>query len=225
MSGRWLVRAFALVSLGLLVFAAGCSNDSTKLRVMHASPDEGELNVVVDSKTESSSLAYGNATSYFSVGAGSRQLQLEPVGSTSPALQQTLTLAGNSSTTVIATNFASNLNGVVLTDDNSAPASGNIKLRFVNAAPALGPTDVYVVAPGTDITTVTPTVSNLGFESSSNYQILSAGSYEVFFTPAGSNFSVIDTGSIALTAGQIRTIVALDNTSGGFTSSTLQDLN
>ena len=43
---------------------------------------------------------------------------------------------------------------MVLADDNSAPASGDFKLRIVNAAPGLGPAGVYIVAAGTDLNTV-----------------------------------------------------------------------
>ena len=43
---------------------------------------------------------------------------------------------------------------LVLADDNSAPASGDFKLRVVNDAPGLGGSDVYIVATGNDLNTV-----------------------------------------------------------------------
>ena len=52
---------------------------------------------------------------------------------------------------------------LVLTDDNSAPASGDFKIRIVNASPNLGPADVYIVTPGTDLNTVSPNVEQSGF--------------------------------------------------------------
>jgi hypothetical protein len=225
MSERWWMRGLVAISLVSLLFAAGCSNDKAKLRVLHASPDEPALDVLLDGKTVANSLAYGSATDYLSVSGGSRQLQLNQSGGTTSVLTQSLSLSSSAPSTVIVSNFSSSINAVTLTDDNSSPTTGNIKLRFVNAAPALGPCDVYVVAPGTDITTVTPTISNLAFEAASIYQVLPAANYEVFITPAGSNFAIIDSGPLTLNALQVRTLVALDSLSGGFTSTTLSDAN
>jgi hypothetical protein len=85
--------------------------------------------------------------------------------------------------------------------------------------------DVYVLPSGTPITNSTPTISSLGFESSSNYLDLPAGSYSIVFTPPGSLFAFFNTGDIAFVAGQNRTIAVLNNTAGGFTIGTLKDLN
>ena len=114
---------------------------------------------------------------------------------------------------------------MVLTDDNSAPASGDFKIRIVNASPNLGPADVYIVTPGTDLNTVSPTLSNLAFGSAASYQSLAAGSYEVALTAAGQKLKAIDTGSISLSSGQVRTLVATNSQSGGFSYTLLQDVN
>src|SRR6202007_2306206 len=87
-------------------------------------------------------------------------------------------------TTVVATDSGAS----VVTDDNSAPSSGNIKIRVINASPSIGTIDVYVVVLGTSISGISPTFSNLGFQASSGYQTLAAGSYQVIFTPMGQQF-------------------------------------
>ena len=68
-------------------------------------------------------------------------------------------------------------------------------------------------------------MTNLGFNSASGYQSLTAGSYEVVLTPVGQKFPAIDTGSLSFTAGQVRTFVGLNSQSGGFTYTMLQDVN
>ena len=100
-----------------------------------------------------------------------------------------------SDTTIVASNFSSSIAALVLTDDNSAPSSGYLKLRLVNASPGLGPVDIYIVTPGTDLNTVSPTLSNLAFDAATSYQSLTAGNYEVVLTLVGQKFSAIDTGS------------------------------
>jgi hypothetical protein len=65
----------------------------------------------------------------------------------------------------------------------------------------------------------------LGFDSVSNYQSLSAGSYEVVLTPVGQKSVAIDTGSFTLNTGQVRTFVGMNSPSGGFSYAILQDVN
>jgi hypothetical protein len=54
---------------------------------------------------------------------------------------------------------------------------------------------------------------------------LPAGSYQVEFAQAGSKNVLINSNALSFSAGQIRTIVALDNPSGGYTTAVLADLN
>jgi hypothetical protein len=192
---------------------------------MQASPDESSVDVLVDGKTAASNVAYATATGYLTVGSGSRHLQVEPSGASNFIIDETLSLSAKADSTVLVTNLAPNIAPLNLADDNSAPASGSFKIRLVNAAPNLGPVDVYVVPPGTDLTTVQPTVSSLASVAASGYTSLTAGTYEVFFTVPGGISAFIDAGPIAFAAGQVRTMVALDAQAGGFTFSTLSDVN
>ena len=124
----------------------------------------------------------------------------------------------------MAANFSSSIAARLLTDDNSAPSLGDFKLRVVTAAPGLGPADVYIVAPATDLNTLSPTLSSLGLDSVSNSS-LSAGSYELVLTPVGQKFVAIDTGSLTLRTAQVRTFVGMNSQSTGFSYSILHDVN
>jgi hypothetical protein len=205
---------------------AGCgSGGNTQFRLMNAIPDESSLNVLVDSTSVSSNLAYGTSTGYLSESSGSHQVAIEPSGSSTTLLQQSINLASGSATTVISSNFSSSTANLVLNDDNSAPTSGDFKIRVVNASPNLGPADVYIVTPGTALSTVSPTLSNLGFGATTSYKSLAAANYEIELTSVGQKFAVIDTGTLTLSSGQVRTFVGLNNPSGGFTYTMLQDVN
>jgi hypothetical protein len=217
----------AIFTLAVTFVTASCGGGSNgaKLRVLNASPNETGLTVLVDTKTVATNLAYGTDTGYLSIDDGSRDVQIEGSGSANILIDQTITANAKSQTTLLATNVASNISGVVLTDNNTAPASGSIGLRIVNAAPSLGSVDVYIVAPGTDLASSTPVVRSLAFDAATPYQTLTAGSYEVVLTVPGSTFALVDTGAVTLSAGQNRTIVTLNGVSGGFTTTTLADLN
>lgn len=213
------------VCLGILGVGLGCGGDHARIRVMQASPDESSVNVLIDGKNVASNVAYATGTGYLTVSSGSRHLQIEPSGSSTFIVDESLSLSGGTNSTVVVSNLLPNITALDLADDNSAPASGDFKIRLVNVAPQMGPADIYVVAPGTNLLSVQPNVSNLAPQSASGYLSLAAGSYEVFFTVPGTASSFIDSGPITFSAGQVRTMVALDGLAGGFTFSTLADLN
>jgi Domain of unknown function (DUF4397) len=221
-----LLRWFGAGLLSLTaILSTGCGSSSNgRVRVMNASPDESALDFTVAGKAVGTGVAYGTASNYVSVSSGSQQVQIEAPGSTTPLISPMVSLpSGNS--TLIAANFSSSLTAVVLTDDDTAPTSGNIKLRLLNVSPSLGTADVYVVAPGTNLSTVSPTVSSLAFERASSYLSLTAGTYEVFFTLPGSKFPSIDSSPLTFTASQIRTVAAINGQFGGLNTVELADLN
>jgi len=212
--------------LGAAVFLIGCSSGSkTRFRVVNGVVDESDLNVLEDGNSVNSNLAYGTSTGYLSAQAGSHQIQVEASGTSNAFLTQSLTFNSGTDTTILPFNFSSSPQSLVLTDDNSAPASGDAKLRLINVSPSLGTADVYIVSPGTDINTVSPTISNFAFGSASAYQSLTAGNYEIIYAFAGQKITAIDSGSQSLSAGQIRTFVGLNGQSGGFTDTILADVN
>ncbi len=208
------------------LFAVGCSSGSkTRFRVMNGVVDESDLSIVEDGNSVASNLAYATSTGYLSAHAGSHQIQIEPSGTSNVFLTQTVNFSSGTDTTILAFNFSSSPQSLVLLDDNSAPPSGDAKLRLINVAPSLGPTDVYVVAPGTDINTVSPTITNLAFGAASAYQTLAAANYEIIYAFAGQKSIAIDSGSLSLSSGQIRSFVGLNGQSGGFTDVLLPDVN
>jgi Domain of unknown function (DUF4397) len=187
---------------------------------MNAMGGISSIDMLVDNKSTVTGTTYGAASGYVTVTSGSRNLIVEATGTTSPLINQTISLPSGDST-VLATGSGA----VVFSDNNGAPSSGNIKVRVINASPTLGTVDVYIVASGTSVAGVTPTFSNLGYQSASGYQALAAGSYQVVFTPPGQQFSEITSSAQSFASGQIRSVVALDAQNGGFTTAVLSDLN
>ncbi len=205
----------------VIVLATGCGSSTAKLRLLNAFPIQANVDMLIDGKVVASGITYAAASSYVSVDAGSRRLQLEPSGTNSPFVDQTISVSSGSNSTVVA----SSNGAVVVSDDNKAPASGNISLRVINASSTLGTADAYIVTSGTGIAGTTPTFSKVTFPSGSGYQTFAAGSYQVIFTLPGQQSAVVSTTSLSFTSGQVRTIVALNGATGGFATAVLTDLN
>ncbi len=176
MQGRTRVLFCAVVGLiALASFTIGCgSSSNAKIRLVNATPDENSLDLLVDTKNVASGVGYGAASAYASVSSGTRHLQVEPSGTTNVLIDTSSSIGSGSNLTLVSLNFYSNISSVLLTDDNSAPTSGNFKLRIFNASPGMGAQDVYVVTFGTDISSVDPTFSSLGFGSATAYSTLTA---------------------------------------------------
>jgi hypothetical protein len=129
--------------------------------------------------------------------------------------------------TVIAGGLVSDIAPIVVEDDRSAPSSGNVKVRAVHGAPSAPAVDIYVTAPGADLAAATPVLTGVSFGAASDYLSVPAGDYQVRITPAGSKTVVIDSGSLTLAAGQVRTAIAVDSPGGGapFDLLVLADVN
>ena len=73
-----------------------------------------------------------------------------------------------------------------------------------------------MTAPGTDITTVSPTFANVPLKGETGFVPLAPGSYDIKVTPAGVPSAVaISVDSLALAGGDVLTAIARDNAGGG----------
>jgi hypothetical protein len=206
-------------SLGLPI--AGCDDDPAgpaaiaRLRAIHASPDAPAVDIYVDGARVAANVPYKAITSYLEVPAGSRNVQVRAAGTSTTVIDANVTLSAGTDYTVLAAGRVANIAPLVLTDTNTAPVAGNVRVRLVHGAPTAGTVDIYVTAPNADIATIAPTLAGVPFRGFSPYLSVPAGSYRVRVTPAGSKTVAIDSGTLTLTTGQIRTGVALENAGGG----------
>jgi len=225
MSTRPLVTSFSVLAIGLALLLTACGNGNVQIRFVNTSPGESSLDYSLGGTTVASGVAYGTGSNYDSTVPGSRHLQVYPSGTTNAIIDQTINLSSSTDYSLVAINYSPQIRSILLTDDNSMPNSGNVKLRIVNASPGLGTVDAYVVAPGTDLNTASPSVSSLAFEATSGYLVESAGSLQIIFTSAGQKTALLNSGTLTLASGQIRTVIALNGETGGYTAAVLPDLN
>ncbi len=169
-------------------------------------------------------LAAPSTALYSAILSGSRSLVLKRTADTNTTVATiTFTVSDNQDRTVYAVGGASGtaVSSFLTTDDNTLPASGQAKVRVVHLSPSAGAVDIFVTAVGADLGTATPTLSNVVYQTASTYLTVPAGTYQVRVVPAGTAAAsragavVINVASLALAAGNGRTIVAADNNIGG----------
>ena len=214
----------ALKITGALVGAlatAGCDDDSlspsrtAQLRVVHASPDAPAVDVLVDNAAVLTNVPFKSSSTYLAVPSGSRNLKVRAAGTSTVVIDANANVAAGEAYTVLAAGRVASIAPLVLEDDLTSPAAGNVRLRLVHAAPSAGNVDIYVTAPSANLATTSPTLATVPFRGASNYLEVPAGTYRVRVTPAGTKTVAIDVNNVALSAGQVRTAVAVDAPGGG----------
>jgi hypothetical protein len=231
MRHRAWICLFLIVGIGgLALFVSSCGGSSNAhIRLLNAMPTQSDLDMLIDGTKVAASLFYGTASSYSSVKSGSRHVQIEPTGSSTPVIDTTQDLNSGSTVTALAyLNTSNNNSSSFLADDNATPSSGDFKLRIINASPATvayGSVDVYVVTSGTSISGVSPNFSSLHDNgTATGYLSLAAGTYDIIFTPAGSKTQIVGDYGVAFSASQVRTALILNSLSGGLTVSVVADV-
>jgi len=221
--------AIVLICLASLLLAIGCGSSSARYRFVQTATGlpANSVDLRVDGKSVQTAVGFGQTATYHSATSGSRKFEVFANGTTTnPIISESVSLKGD--TTLMLQNTSG---GDVLspyTDENTAPTTGNAKLRIIHSSFSANAVDVYIVTSGSGIGGFSPLIPNLAFQAASNYQSLSAGSYDVIMTVAGTqNILNSLTGTYTLTSGQIRTIVILDSSFGGgpFQQLVLNDLN
>lgn len=198
-----------LASCVLAISISSCTKDNdnnvvkAKVQLVNASPDAGASNLYVNGAlTNNTTVAYGTASGYSDILIGSGQ-SVEVKSTTGSTLANTTSDfdAGiNYSVFLTGQSSASNLSAIVAKDDQTAPASGNVRIRFVNAAS---------ISPAVDISS-----SGSVFFSAQSYKAVTsyiekpAGAYVFKLNIAGSSTALVTTPSITLQSGKIYTIFA-----------------
>jgi hypothetical protein len=217
MTRNYLAAALAALVLG----SAACSDDNNspssnaQVRVVHGSPDAPAVDVLVDGAKVLDSVTYKVASGYLAVPSGSRNVKVNVHATTTSVINADVALSKDAAYTVIAVNTVASIEPLVLMDDLASPAAGNVKVRLVHGAPSVGAVDIYVTAPGANLAAATPTLTGVPFKGVSSYLEVPAGDYQVRITPAGTKTVAIDTGTLTLAAGQIRTGIAVEAPGGG----------
>ena len=227
-------RTLVLLLLAAAALSGACSDDDNtapegqgRLRIVHASPDAPDLDVVVDGDTVATGITYLGSSDYLQLSAAAHVMQLSETNTSTTLIDEDVTVADGADYTVIVANTLNEIEALVLTDDNNTPPAGTIRVRAVHGAKAAGAVDIYVTDPGTDLTLTSPVASNVLFRQALPYVEANAGTYQVRVTPTGSKDVIIDSGALTLVNGQVRTVIAVEAAGGGepFNFLVLDDLN
>lgn len=245
-NAKFSTMKFGMIA-GMALLAAACgtkdaadplspSGAQGRVRFVNVITDttKGRVNAILEKVPFGVNLTYTQSTpatlatpstaNYSAILTGSRSLVLKRTADTNTVVATiTFTVTEKQDRTIYAIGGASGtpVSSFLTTDDNTLPASGQARVRVVHLSPTAGAVDIFVTAVGADLSTATPTLSNVAYQTASTYLAVAAGTYQVRVVPAGTAAAaragavVINVASLTLAPGNGRTIVAADNSIGG----------
>lgn len=153
------------------------------VRIFHASPDAGIVDVFMDGSQFLSNFQYGTFTGYKPVPAGSHTIQIAVLGKGANAafLSQSVSLQAGTPYTIVAVGTKATGFALHVFADNNSVAGNLAKVRVYHLSPGTGTIDVN--AKGTML------ISDLPYAQASNYISLAPGSYTFNVTATQNNAS------------------------------------
>jgi hypothetical protein len=223
-------RRTALIGAGSAWASAwlvGCGGgpgpeDSTRrLRVLHASPGLGALDVYLDNDRRSAGLAYGAASAYRAVDSGV-DVELTPAGSATVLLTTSPGLSADRDHTLVVWGPSGALKTQLLRDDTDDPDSGRFRLRVLHAAADTGALDVYLTGDLEAIDVAPPLAAGLASGTLGASQQRNGGTWRLRVTGAGDTDDLrLDLPGQVLSSGRNYTLVLVSGAGGVLVSAVL----
>jgi hypothetical protein len=192
-------------------------NSPAEIRVVHASPDTPAVDIVVDDNFAAPlvpGLEFPNFTDFVSVEPGDYNIKVtEPMSGLTP-IDVDLTLDAGVKYTAVAIGTLADMDIVALVAaDDPRRVATEAKVRLIHASPTAGDVDIWVTAPGPDLTMESPALEAVPFGANTGFLSLAPGTYEVNIAPTGTTMAAISV-EIMVDTGGVYTAIARDNTGG-----------
>lgn len=210
-----------VVSPGIVSFEILDIDTPADVRVVHAVPDAPAVDVFVNDPTAAMAPAIPNlayteiapgADAYVSLDAGINNVLVTEAGNPGfiaiPATD--LDLAAGQQYTAYATGTLGGGIEAFITEDDDRPIATEARVRILHLSPSAGLVDIYVTAPGADITELDPTFAGVDFRQETGYVSLAEGSYDVTVTLADTKDVAIGPATLPLSNGGVYTAAARD---------------
>lgn len=160
---------------------------SFKVQVVHASQDSPNVNVLVNGSETLSDVAYKDASGRITLDEGTYSLQVDgltPGGDVTVIGPVDVSFSPDQLYTVLAVNQTASIEPLIVSQSDFTPADGELTVQVIHAASNAPTVDVYLTAPGADISGVAPTTT-LSFKDTLSATDIPAGDYQIRVTPTG----------------------------------------
>jgi len=227
------VAGFAAVLLAFVLSSCGggSGSGSPGLRVVDAAYGAPyNFDVLVNSASIVTDMAYLQASAFEAIASGSTNVQFEPTGTTTVAVSNSFDASDGYNYSVLVVQGQAALTSLVVAQSNSAVSSGQARLTFVGAASGVGSLDFFVTSPSAALPAAAsmPAVAYPGDGATVAPVplVLDAGDYRIRAIATGdaTQTVIFDSGPISLDSGT-DLLLAVIPTSGSAANFSLLSLD
>jgi hypothetical protein len=204
------------IPLALLVVVGGCKVNSinyfpphpAQVRVINLMPEPASLDVSIGGSPAFAAVPFQSLTSYQSYDNQTTSFSVAVTGSATPLVSFSFPLAGEQPYTLVLMGTLANPSATLLAEVPNAPTNGNIQLSVFNAAINNAAVDIYVTAPGADITQLNPNYFNVSYNGVSLNLAFPPGTYQIQICQQGTKTVIYDSGGSVLQPNIALTLLA-----------------
>lgn len=215
-------RALALSPLGLLGLGlAGCGGgsdalDDPRVRFVNGLADVASADFLIDGMRVKSGVANGgNGTDYVFLDDGTRRIGVRSANASSPLAESGFGFAERLDHSVVAYGTAAAPKLRHFVENNSAPPSGQFKVRALHATPSLQGLGVHLQAiDPVALPNPAPVLELSGYDDLSEFRSLEAGRFVLSVTRDDDSALLFQRGQLTITAGTVLTLVIVPRGNG-----------
>lgn len=214
---RLITTLFVSALLFVLLGCGGAaSSGSGQIRFIHLVADGPAFDAFADFAVDplASNRVFKEAGGYQSVKSLAQNVDVFVAGTSNVVASIPISPGQGERLSLLMVGPYSGVGYLLLGDNVAIPSSGNVKLRLVMAAASATSVDIYITAPSDPLPS-TPNFDNVAFGGQTGFLELLAGSYRIRVTNSTNQTVLLDSGTITLAAGQIKTWAAVDKDGGG----------
>ena len=177
-----LVASSVIISSALITGCSSDDPDKANVRIIHASADAPPVDIKLNGAVAAPGLDYPLSTGFVSINAGTYDVAVDaivPGGNLEGVITvDDITFAKDQRYTVVAIGDTASISEFVAEESAATPGADEVAISVLHAATAVQGVDVYVTAPGADITTVGANFS-FDFKGQVDAGALPAAEYQI----------------------------------------------
>lgn len=210
-----LIRTMAALigAASILSACGGGSDDVGKelglqnplIHFVHAIPSGPTVDFLVNGSALQTKIDYKQVTNFANINTGSTQVAYAATGSTTPIASGSFpnVAKGHEYTVIAVPGLPTPDIGLIDDPFDKGLLSNSARVRGFNASVNAQNLDLYLVAPGADITTVSPTMAGVSFKNAvpatgQDSIYVSGGNYVLIATTAGSKTKIFQSSTFSL---------------------------
>ena len=180
------------------------------LRVIHASPDAGPVDVYIGDSPIAKGLEFGDASEFTATPSGEQQLRVVPAGQPvdQAVIDTTQGLTIGAAGQVLISGTADALQATIMGVDLRALPANQARVRVIHASPDLDAIDVAVAGDQTPF-------EGIAFRDASGYVVFDAGTVTFQLRENGTDTLLLEAADVPLEAGMVYDIVAIGRSEDG----------